>query len=203
MDLLKNISKSRNFIRDIITLSLIVTIPFLFFTYRIIPYDSKIWYSEFLSFDLIALKDLDYIIWIIYSKILTLSVLSIWFITCGYNWRYALLFPITIEIYKIFLALLFLKSGHYYGIEYLESLIFSLPYIMVLFYVAKKVGFLNKSRKSNIINEEINKLSKFDAKHYKYVKTELVKLYDGKNKMDKKEYLVALIALRDQLNSIN
>jgi hypothetical protein len=52
---------------------------------------------------------------------------------------------------------------------------------------------------NNEINNQITKLSKFDKKDYKSVKRELKKLEVLKQKINKKEYLIKLIELRDQL----
>jgi hypothetical protein len=204
MEFLRKISKNRNFLRDIIILLLIVTLPFLFFTYNIIPYNSKVWDSDLLSLNSTALRDLDYLIWIIYIKVLTLLILSIWFVTCLKVWRYVLFFPIIVEIYKIFILLVVLKYGYGHENQYLESLLVSTPYSLMLIFFSKKSGFLSKKRKSNIIinheiNKELNKLSKFDVSQYKLVEKKLIKLHSLKGNMDKRVYLTKLITLRDQL----
>ncbi|WP_040281864.1 hypothetical protein [Psychroserpens damuponensis] len=200
MTSLKNISNDRRYLRDLIILVLIVILPFLFFTYRLVPTDSAIWYSDILSLNLDGLKDLDYLIWIFYIKLLTLSILSLWFITCLNRWRYVLFFTIIVEIYKITLNIGLLKYGFDFDVEYSDSLIISIPYLLLLNFISNKIGFRMKELKSNIgINKEINKLSKFDAKQYKFVKNELNMLQSQKDMMDKKEYLTKLITLRDQL----
>ena len=113
--------------------------------------------------------------------------------------------PIIAEIYKVFVWFKVLELDHEHIPAIHNSLIFSIPYLLVLLFISNLLGYYKYSKKkySNEFNNEINnhmvKLSNFDTKKFKCVKREMIILINKKNNMTKKEYLVELIALRDRI----
>ncbi|MCD2258907.1 hypothetical protein [Psychroserpens luteolus] len=190
--------------RDIIVLFTIIILPFLFFTYKLIPLDYNIWSSEFLSLDSEVIIDVDYCIWIFYIKVFTLSILSIWFVTNPYEWRFFIVLPIIIEVYKVYVQIANLKWGYDYKINFFESLFLSFPYILILFIFSRWTGFYIKKETFKIkineeINTELNKISSFNSESFKAVKKDLSLIVKQKEMMNNKEYLIKLIELRDKL----
>ncbi|WP_298757719.1 hypothetical protein [uncultured Psychroserpens sp.] len=190
--------------RDIVVLFTIIILPFLFFTYKLVPLDYNIWSSEFLSLDAEVIMDVDYCIWIFYIKVLTLLILSIWFVTNPYEWRFIIVLPIIIEMYKVYVLIVSLKWGYDYKIIFFESLILSFPYILILYFFSGWTGFYIKKETFKIkineeINAELNKISSFNSESYKAVKKDLSLIVKQKQMMNNKEYLTKLIELRDKL----
>jgi len=198
--------KNKMYLRDFIIVAMITALPFLFFTYKLIPLDSQIWSSGILSInDEILKNNMDYVVWILFIKILTLSILSIWFITNPYIWRFIIICPIIIEMYKIYVLLVNLKWGYDYESYFIESLLISFPYLIVLLFLSSKAGFFKLKKLydidiNNEINLELNKISKFRTKNYKLVKKDLRKISKQKENFSNKEYLTKLIELRDRLS---
>ncbi|WP_298896311.1 hypothetical protein [uncultured Psychroserpens sp.] len=190
--------------RDIVVLFTIIILPFLFFTYKLVPLDYNIWSSEFLSLDAEVIMDVDYCIWIFYIKVLTLLILSIWFVTNPYEWRFIIVLPIIIEMYKVYVLIVSLKWGYDYEIFFFESLLLSFPYILILYFFSRWTGFYIKKETFKIkineeINAELNKISSFNSESYKAVKKDLSLIVKQKEMMNNKEYLTKLIELRDKL----
>ncbi|WP_299228283.1 hypothetical protein [uncultured Psychroserpens sp.] len=159
--------------------------------------------TKYFVFDSGYFEDINFFAWLIMTKILTLCILSIWYITCKYKWKFILLVPIIIEIYKLLVNFNFAKYGSEDSV-YIQTFIGFIVYFFILLFFKKTFNFYaNKNTSNVLINEEINKqlikISKFDIKDYKEVKKKLVELQNDKHKLEKKQYLIQLIALRDQI----
>lgn len=198
-------SSNRKIKYDIIIMSLIVLLPFIFYTYNLAPKTAK-WQTDWFEIDSGIHEDVNFYLWIISVKLLTIMILSIWFLTCDYWWRYVLFIPISLEIYKILINIKVTNFGYNNQPQFIESLIYAIPFIILLLLVDKLTGYYYKNNAINfLINQEINnqliRLSKFDARNYKEVKRELSLLNKEKNNLGNKGYLIKLIALRDRLSS--
>ena len=98
--------------------------------------------------------------WLICTKLLLIISLSVWFITCKHWWRYVILVPLIIELFKL--------SSIYNDntivideIEYLYSLPITIPVIVFVIILSNKVGYFSKHHDlSNEINREIESLLK-------------------------------------------
>ena len=78
---------------------------------------------------------------------------------------------------------------------------------MLLIYISKKIGYYNYAKTEiSQINFEVDKLlvevKHFKMKDYKMFKQKLFELRKRKKKMNKKEYLVRIIVLRDQFENL-
>jgi K+ transporter len=134
---------------------------------------------------------------------LTLSILSIWYISCRQKWKTILLIPVFAEIIKISLNIDYSKYNYVNNGFYYSILIFII-YAYVLNYFSKKLKYKRiKKSVSELLNNEINNqiilLNKIEIKNYKSLKIKLKKLKKNKEKIEKKVYLKQLISLRDRL----
>ncbi|WP_298901869.1 hypothetical protein [uncultured Psychroserpens sp.] len=189
--------------KDIVIMLIIILLPFLFYLYNLAPRDTKIWKIWWFEIDSGMYEEVDYYVWLLAVKFLTLLILSIWFLTCKYWWRVILFIPLSVEVHKINNTFTGVEFGNTYSPIYLKSLIYSLFFICMLMFLSRKLKFYRRYNTLNVnrdINEELIKLSKFDAKKYKLVKTNLLALEKRKDKLEKKKYLTELILLRDQLS---
>ncbi|MCB0744336.1 MAG: hypothetical protein KDC67_10560 [Ignavibacteriae bacterium] len=194
--------KSKRLKKDMFILFFIIALPFAFFIYNIAPEEIHVWKTSWFEIDSGYHKGVDYFLWILSVKFLTLSILSIWFVTCIHKWRMVILAPIFVEIYKICVNISITHHGLNYDFYFPKSLLISIPFSILLIFVSKKIGYYSRFNTQSL-NEEISdsmiKISKFDSSIYKNIKKELNKLNKEKEAMDKKDYLIKLIALRDKM----
>lgn len=196
----------KNIRRDLLVSVSIIFLPFLFFIYNLIPEEVSVWKTSWFEIDSGLYEQVKYYIWLLFVKTLTLLILSIWFVTCSRKWRITIIIPVIFEIYKICLIIIN-SSSHFEPRSILNyTLLFSIPYVLMLFLIAKKMKYYNAGS-SLKLNKEINnnmiRLANFNLKTYKQVQKELLQLRKRKNKMNKKEYLVKLIELRDLMTIRN
>ena len=196
--------KSRKYLKkDMMIMIIIILLPFLFYFYNLAPRDTKVWKIWGVKIDSGMYEEVDYYVWLLAVKFLTLVILSIWFLTCKHWWRAVLFIPIAVEVHKINNTFVGVEFGNTHSPLYLKSFIYSLIFLFILMFLSRKLKFyksydglsLNKD-----INEELIKLSKFDIKNYKLIRKQLKELRKQKDKLDKKKYLAELIQLRDKLS---
>jgi hypothetical protein len=112
--------------------------------------------------------------------------------------------PIITEIYKLFTVLKSWKVDYNYIADLKEIIVISILYLGTIVLISKYFSYHKESRLINEnVNNEINnhliKLSKFDVKYYKSIRKEFIELKKNKENIDKRDYLVKLIKLRDQM----
>ncbi|WP_460218928.1 hypothetical protein [Psychroserpens sp. MEBiC05023] len=196
------ILNKRLFKRDVVALVIVIALPFSFYLYKLVPVDAEIWSNSFLNLNSDVIKDIDYHIWLFFVKIFTVSILSIWFVTCYRRWRLVLVIPIIIELYKLSLLIYSIITSYNGILNFYESLAFSLPYILILFIISNKVGYhknMSQLWLNEVINKNLLKLPDTNMNNYMEAKNELNKLHNDRGVISKKEYLIRLIKLRDKL----
>lgn len=190
---------------DFIFLIFILLLPFMFFAYNFVP-SEKTWKTLFFQIESGHYDNVKEVFWYLSIKLLTLGILSLWYLTCIHKWRNLIFFPIIIEFSKIIFLIKSISENIYNQVFVTESFLFSIPFIFLLFSISKRLSFHKKSQNYKVelnkqINEEFLKLSRFNKNDYKIVKNELIKIVDKKNKISQKEYLIKLIALKDRLTN--
>ncbi|MBQ0786212.1 MAG: hypothetical protein KBT69_01835 [Oceanihabitans sp.] len=191
-----------DFLKDFSIVFIIVISPFLFFLYMLSPEKTGEWETWLFHININNTGyEVDEFLWCISTYFLITINLSLWFVSCKHWWRYVILIPIIIELEKINLI--------YYDLSYdiLDykfhySFILSIPIIIFLFVLSKKLNYYSLSKSINKqIDDEINVLMKhvsnYKTEDYKKYKKKLVLLRKQKINLDKKEYLIKLIKLRD------
>lgn len=199
----RKVSNSIKIKRDFLIVFCIVTLPFLFYLYKLVPENIRVWHVV-ISLNENGFFEFDYYIWLLFVKFFTLGIVSIWFLTCKQRWKNLLLFVAYIEIQKIVANVYFAHNGEFSYQSIWFTLLIFIPYYFSLIVISKKINS-NKRYESNDvkINEEINehldKLSVFHVNDYKLINKELSRLNKSKQFMERKEYLVKLLAIRDRL----
>ena len=201
---MKNIGIDSYSKKDFVIVLLIILLPFAFYLYNIAPFDTKVWKTKYFEIDSGFYNNVNFYLWYLSVKLLTISLLSIWYVTCKHWWKYILIIPLITEVYKI----LVVYSTSIYGFNYLpsffESSLIFVPLIFLLEFFTKILGFKRGLNRYPVrVNEEINnrliELSHFNSKNYLSVKKRLLELEKQKYHLDKKVYLTKLIQLRDCL----
>jgi len=191
-------------IKNIIVMLLVLALPFIFYAYRLAPSSSKKWKTNCFEIDSGQHEDVELYLWFISVKILTLSIITIWYLTCRNYWRIILFVPIAFEIFKLYVIINTTDLGYNYRFNFSDSLIYSIPYILILFVISKKIKLFQSYNNNIPINSDINnqliKLSEFDFKTYNNLNNDFLNLEKQKNNMDVKEYLINLIELRNRLS---
>ncbi|WP_055444754.1 hypothetical protein [Lacinutrix himadriensis] len=191
-----------SFFKDLFILLLIIITPFLFFLYTIAPEDVTEWKTRFFHINLSKTGyDVNATLWYFSYKLLFFIVFILWFITCKHWWRYVLLVPLLVEVYKIS-GMCYELNGISADYKFYYSFISWVPLIIILFILSKKLNYYSLSKSINKqIDEEIyvlmNQVSNYKTVDYKEFKVKLISLRKQKENLDKKEYLVQLIKLRD------
>ncbi len=194
----------KHFTKDMAMMLFIIMLPFLFFLYNLAPKDTLIWDTKWFKIDSGMYEEVNYLLWLISIKLLTLFMLSVWFLTCKHWWRIILFLPISSEIHKLNGTIEGIKLGNDYTPIYLESIFYSIPYLIVLILLSKKMNFYKKHNTlwvNKDINTELIKLSKFNIKNYISVNNDLKEIERKKSMLTKREYLAELLLLRDRLTN--
>ncbi|MEH6537826.1 MAG: hypothetical protein V7719_15600 [Psychroserpens sp.] len=200
MKLLNRITKNNKTKKDVFLMLVIIILPFVFYIYNLAPRTAK-WKTTWFEIDSGFYDDVNMFLWLLSIKFFTILILCIWFITCSYKWRYVLLFPLLFESYKVIVGFKIVDFGHFNDVPYVNSLYLFVPLVVILFLIDRKTGYYKKKDSiQGAINTEIIKLSKFDMKIHKTIKSELSELSEKKDLIDQKTYLLKLIALREKVN---
>lgn len=205
MDSLNN--RNKKFYFDRVIMIIVISLPFSFYLYTLIPNNIKRIDFLFLEIKSGYYSDINELVWLCSTKILTLMVLSIWFITNQNAWRWILTLPIIYEVYKLIHNIRMIEYGFdYSSLDVYETFQYSIPFLVVLIYISKILGYQNKENKLRTINDEINqrfqRISNLTFKDYKEIKVTFENLKKHKSVENKKIYLSELIAFRDRLNSL-
>ena len=191
-------------IKDLVIAGIIVVLPFLFYLYMFAP-NEKVWETWFFTIESNYYRDVNTFLWAISTKVLMLAILLLWFFTCKHWWKYCILIPIIIELYKLLGTikpnLTFIDEN-----EFIKSLPFTIPILILLIYLSNRLNYYSLVQKLNInLDEEIDnliqELAKYKSIDYKSKRDQYEELKKIKSNLDKMEYLKRLISLRNELLS--
>ncbi|HMR16670.1 MAG: hypothetical protein KDC97_01675 [Confluentibacter sp.] len=84
--------------------TIIATTPYLFYLYESVP-NSPIWDTFLFTYQSEFYQSAQVSMWVLTSKLIPLLLLIIWFFTCRHWWFHALLVPIAMYVYQIFITL--------------------------------------------------------------------------------------------------
>ncbi|MBT8288594.1 MAG: hypothetical protein KJO00_11280 [Bacteroidia bacterium] len=196
------------FIKDIIVISLIISLPFIYFIYDVFPV-SNIFETPFFIFKTTYFENVNYFVWVLLGKLMILAFIIIWFISCKHVWRYFLFFPFIIEFYRIFGAVNdefnFLPQSSMIG-----TFFFSLPFSMALILIINKISnFINKMDVNSLgksidceISDHIGKIANTNITLYKVIKSEYNDLINEIYNEDSPQYLKRLSDLKSKIKLI-
>ncbi|MEY8848969.1 hypothetical protein AB9K26_09145 [Psychroserpens sp. XS_ASV72] len=145
--------------------------------------------------------DLIHLVYFLKMKILIIIFSIIWYLSCNYWWKASILVIITIELFKFITSL---NSNLFYfdEIDFLVSLPFTIPIILLLFLFSAKINIYRKSNKlryviDNEIDEVFARLSRLDKNKLETFKAKFKELKNNKNKLNNDVYLKKLIEIRN------
>ena len=188
--------------RDLYIIVCLIIIPFLVYLENLVP-ETKSWNILGININSVHFGDVNFMAWIMFTKLSIISLLVVWYLTNIHWWRYAIFIPVVIEIYKL-VSILDDNFKHIDELEYLVTLPVTLPFVVLLFFLARRVNYFNKYEQLIIlINEEIddvlNKIEINRVEEFDNIKYDLSKLRQRKEKLTSEKYLKKLLELRDRL----
>lgn len=193
---------------DILISVLIILVTLLYFSDEyLIPEDLKtvnIWGFEIGSFGFI---DFESFVSFIKTKILIILFASIWFLTCKYWWKPAILILIIIEFVKIGITFN-MNIDKIDVIDYLISFPITIPFILILLYISHKLNSYNlknelRARIDSEIDEVFFQIENVKIKELKELKMSLSKIKKEKEIMSPEKYLKELILIRNKFYNSN
>ena len=192
--------KKKIMTKELLTASIIVALPFLYYIFEIVP-EEKIWNTWFFTFDSKYYNEANVFAWVLMTKLYTVVILFLWYKTCKKWWRYAILVPIIIELFKTGTIL---NSELYYvdEYEYSLSLPVTIPIIFLVLFLSYKFIFYSRTRNlKNQLKEEIDdvisQIANTKVSSYAKFRDKFEELKKRKNKLTKEDYLKELLTLKN------
>ena len=84
--------------------TIIATTPYLFYLYESVPH-APVWNTFLFTYKSDFYESAQVSMWVLTSKLIPLLLLIIWFFTCRHWWFHALIVPIAMYVYQIFITL--------------------------------------------------------------------------------------------------
>ncbi len=146
--------RTSKFIIGIVAGLYLVTIPFLFYAYRLVPV--SLTEVSVLGLDIKAGPhgNLNYYAYYFLTKLTFLIAFIIWFLTCQYWWRWTILVPICMTIFQI-LGIVNTSVSYIDEFDFWYSIPIVLPVCVILFFLSKRLRFyaIGLDLKDQIENE--------------------------------------------------
>ncbi|MDG5491645.1 hypothetical protein [Psychroserpens sp. SPM9] len=188
--------------KDLAIILILIISPFAFYLHVFAP-KTQTWETLFFTIDAGYFEKVRNYLWIYSYKILTILIITIWFITCKYWWRLVLLIPLLFAVYN-FISFINDRYEFYEDYQFVNSLPALIIYTLLIYFLSIKAGYY--SSKKNIrskLDSEIyylmKELSIFKKSDSLFLKRQLRILKKEKETYEKKEYLIKLIELRDKM----
>lgn len=187
--------------------TVISLMPFLFFSYNFFP-DAEYYEILGFNFDFTINGTLNSMAWSFANKFLFIGILSVWYITEGRNWYRLILILMVYQIYLTVSNTVLISQknnfldANWFNIVLITAVISSLWFV-VLEKLRRKLNY-DTDRSISVLSQiekelglKIKSSSKFKVKNYKKFKKDFGQLKLNKSKMTKKDYLKALIVIKD------
>ncbi len=188
--------------REILIPCLIIALPFLFYSYKLVPVDIEYFKIGSVIISNGGHKNLAAFIWNINVKLFIISLLLLWFISCKHWWRNIILVPLIIELTKLWWIALG-NSRFFDEIEYIQSLPLTVPIVLVVILISRKLNFYSKNQQlKSDVNFEIQETFKAISKpneNFAQVRLDFEVLKRVKKNTSQTEYLSKLIEMRKRL----
>ncbi|MBQ0786211.1 MAG: hypothetical protein KBT69_01830 [Oceanihabitans sp.] len=200
-NLFKNIKELKT--KDVVIALLILALPFLFYLYKLAP-DTPVWETSWFTLNSGVWESIYLYLWLTFTRLLLVVILSIWFITCKHWWRYVILVPLIIELFK-FISVFNNNVSVIDEIEYIYSLPFTIPIILFIIFISKKINYYSKYLDlNNEMNAEIESLlNELEINNDKAMVIEdFKKLKENKSSLSTEDYKNKLMYLRKHLTKL-
>ena len=152
-------------------------------------------------------EDIAHMLYFSKMKLLIIVFSLIWYFTCKHWWKPAILVITTIELLKFF-STLNSNQDYFDNIEFVSSLPITIPIILLIILISKKVNDYNLSKNLRYeLDDKINDIF-FELNEEKKESIENLKKNFTRLKMNKKmvedelEYLNELIEMRDNFYKV-
>jgi len=193
---------------DILISVLIILVTLLYFYISLfIPEGMKT--VNILGFEIGSFGFIDFesFVSFIKTKILIILFASIWFLTCKYWWKPAILILIIIEFVKIGITFN-VNIDKIDVIDYLISFPITIPFILILLYISHKLNSYNlknelRAQIDSEIDEVFFQIENVKIKELKELKMSLSKIKKEKEIMSPEKYLKELILIRNKFYNSN
>ena len=189
-------------IKDIVIIVLILGATFGYFLDAFISEELKSIELIFFKINSFGFENIKELVQYIRMKLLIIFLSIIWYFTCQYWWKSAILVILIIEILKLVSA--FISEQKFIDeIEYVKSLPITIPIILGIVLISKKINYYNLAK--NVRYDIDNKIDDvfFELNNENDEKLNILKekFFNVKTKyIDKSNlnYIEDLIALRDE-----
>lgn len=145
--------------------------------------------------------------WTIGIKVVMFLTLAFWFVSCKHWWRHTILIPLIFTINQL-VSIINEELSIFDRNDIFFSLIISMPIILFLFYISRKLNYYSKAKTfdgelDSEINNLMDELFDFKSENYKNAKLQFDQIKSQKAALNKKEYLKKLVTLRDEYINIS
>lgn len=186
--------------QDLLIVAFITALPFIYYLFELVP-EVKVWETYLFSFDSKYYKDANVFAWVLMTKLYTVAILLTWYKTCSKWWRYAILIPIIVELFKTGTIL---NSELYYvdEFEYFFSLPVTIPLIFMIIFLSYKFIFYSRTKDLKIelqreLDDVISQIAKTRISDYSKLREQFEEIKNRKNELTKEEYLKELLTLKN------
>lgn len=142
--------------------------------------------------------------WVLSFKIEVIALCSLWFLTCRHWWRFVILIPFVIEIYKL-IGLFDTSTTVIDETNYISSLPVTLPVIILVLFVLRRDYQIRIQNKILLdLDSEINLMliASTNQTKLKKMEAQFNELLNRKSFLSKEEYINQLNALQLKMRSI-
>ncbi len=198
------LSKRRFSRRELIMVFILAFWPLLFYCYLLFPAKPTI---RVFSYEIVSLfhGDFQTTMWVVFTKISLIILLTMWYFTNINWWRYALLPLLSLTYYQcggfLYSDLVNTEIINHNPISIITVIVISGVHIY-LDKLVMNTPFMLTNKIETDTNEMLIKLIKFNKMDYQEMKSEFEMLYENRNILEEKEYLYKLIALQKAIIDI-
>ncbi len=145
--------KKNSLVKGVIISLILIATPFLFYTYKFAPSDTKEWSSLFGTIDAGNFSSVQSFIHALFTKITFVMLTGIWFLTSNNWWKFAILVPLTMFLFQL--------SGIInYQLKYIDEYDFwySLPFIIpiLLFIIYISIRLSKRTNQSTDLKSDVD-----------------------------------------------
>lgn len=148
---LRATDRKKHFLIGVAIALFLVTIPFYFYAYRLIPVEMAETKVFGITISAGSHVSLNYYAYYLFTKLVFLAAFTLWFYTCKYWWRLALLVPICMLIFQI-CGLVNTQINYIDEFDFWYSIPVVIPVAIVLVATSK---WLNGYRRKLDLRDEI------------------------------------------------
>lgn len=193
-------------VRDsILIIAFVVFAIWDYYFYNSIPEDLESFKFFFLNIEAGSYEIIQTFYFYISFKLEVLAACIVWFITCKHWWRFVIGVPFIIEIYKL-ISVLNVSTNKVDEIEFIQSLPFTLPLVLVIFYILWRDYQIRTGL--HILKEVDLKIDglierKINQSQFKQMELELDQLIMAKVDLPESDYEIKLLNLKRRMESYN